>query len=409
MVIVKLNLLVIFAVLFVACRDKKETALPDMRLTLASNDARPRGAKAFRSLTELAFSAFTIETNAKPFDSWHRVFVRDYYQDAPAAYILLSPVVNIQKNEAEELKKFIQRGNLVLLITNSLSRDFEEEFGFGISSNFDQLPGPGYRLTDTYKFLKDTASKDYRGYGYYFYPFGARLDSIAGHVHSVASLNAGKNIDGEVIEIGSGRLILITNAEAFSNYFLLTGNNYQYAMEILSQINVDLSNIFWDEFYRRNMSRPPEDGSIFDAILSNPALRWAFWLLVFLCGIAIFTNLFRRQRVIPLRARNKNTTVEFTQTIAGLYYSKKDNLNIAQKMVRYFLEHIRSVYYIPHQQLDDGFAAVLAGKTNQPLAKTQRLVQRMAAIMSGAEVSDDLLLELNRQLTELAMPQVVDG
>jgi hypothetical protein len=59
---------------------------------------------------------------------------------------------------------------------------------------------------------------------------------------------------------------------------------------------------------------------------------------------------------------------------------------------------------VPHQKLDDEFAAILAGKTNQPVAKTERLVQRMAAIMNGAAVSDDMLLELNRELSSLQKP-----
>jgi hypothetical protein len=213
--------------------------------------------------------------------------------------------------------------------------------------------------------------------------------------------------DAVSVTIGSGKLILVTNAQAFSNYFLLTKNNYEYAVKTLEYLNESPDYVFWDEFYRRNINRPDEDKSIFDAILSIPALRWAFWLLLLFCAIAIFTNMYRKQRVVPVQVPNRNTTVEFTQTIARLYFNKKDNNNIAQKMIQHFLEHIRTNFYVPHQKLDEDFAVILAGKTNQPLPKTERLVQRMAAIMNGAEVSDDMLLELNRQLTELQKPTEV--
>jgi hypothetical protein len=188
---------------------------------------------------------------------------------------------------------------------------------------------------------------------------------------------------------------------------LLTGNNYQYALGLLSYLPSEPDAVYWDEFYRRNLHRGPEDRSILSAILSIPALRWAFWILIALCALAILTNIFRRQRMIPLRVPNRNTTVEFTQTIARLYYNKKDNRNIALKMIQHFMEHIRSQYYIPHQKLDNEFAAVLSGKTNQPVEKAAQLVQQMAAIQNGAAVSDEVLLDLNRQMNDLLKPTVV--
>jgi hypothetical protein len=401
MVVKKTYILLLAVVFLFGCKKRQDDGIPDMTLTLASNDAKPMGGKVFRTLTGETFDGFSIENNARPFDTWYKTFMSDYYQENTSAYILISPYVSARKKEALEMKKFISNGNRMLLITNGLSADFKEVFGIGISKNRDLPPTNLFGLVETTKFLEDTTHKVFRPFSYYFYPFSAKLDTPKGYTFSPASFNAAKSRDGVAIEIGSGQLILVTNAEAFSNYFLLTRNNYQYAMEMLEHLNVELDNIFWDEFYRRNTNRSAEEKSIFDAILSIPSLRWAFWLLLLLCGIAIFTNLFRRQRIVPVKIHNKNTTVEFTQTIAQLYYNKKDNRNIAQKMIQYFLEHIRSSYYIPHQKLDASFAALLAGKTNQPLPKTERLVQRMAAIMNGADVSDDLLLELNRQLAEL--------
>jgi hypothetical protein len=230
------------------------------------------------------------------------------------------------------------------------------------------------------------------------------VDTPKSILRKVISYNADGKPDGWQTKVGSGELILLANAEAFSNYFLLTGNNYQYALGILSYLPEYIEKIYYDEFYRRNTSRQPEDRSIFDAILSQPALRWAFWIILAILALAILTNLFRKQRMIPVRVPNTNTTVAFTETIARLYYNQKDNTNIAQKMIRHFLEHIRSVYYLPHQKLDSEFAVLLAGKTNQPVPKTERLVQRMQAIMNGMEVSDDMLLELNRDLQQLTTP-----
>ncbi|MFN8247216.1 MAG: hypothetical protein U0T56_12660 [Ferruginibacter sp.] len=40
----------------------------------------------------------------------------------------------------------------------------------------------------------------------------------------------------------------------------------------------------------------------------------------------------------------------FTETIARLYLQKKDNKNIADKMIMYFNEFIRTHYFLPVNQ-----------------------------------------------------------
>lgn len=390
-----------------SCKKERAGDLPDMRVTLASNDAAPMGGKVFRNIAGEIFEDFTIENNAQPFDTWYKKFLVDYYQDIGSAYVLVTPFVSAHKAEAERMKDFVSNGNTMLVITDGVSEAFKEVFEVDVMHWPDSVKTNLYGLADTYKFLVDSnfTGAENSKFSYYFTPLTATVDSF-GNSPRVTTLNMAGNTDGIEMEIGTGKLILVTNAEAVSNYFLLTGENYRYAVGLLSHLNFNPDAIYWDEFYRRNLNRLGEDQSVFDAILSNPALRWAFWLLLVLCGIAIITNLFRRQRVIPVRKPNRNTTVEFTQTIARLYYNKGDNRNIALKMIQHFMEHIRNSFYLPHQKLDDAFATVLAGKTNQPVPKTQRLVQRMWNIQQGAEVSDDQLLELNRQLTELLKPSV---
>ncbi|MCU0387662.1 MAG: hypothetical protein MUE71_03545 [Chitinophagaceae bacterium] len=384
------------------CRKEDNSGLPNMTMTLSSSDSKPMGGKVFRNITEELFEYSGIENNARPFSDWFRKFNADYYLDYQAAYILLTPYLSARKKEAENMRRFVDEGNHLLLITDGVSKEFKEVFGLDVKRKTDTMVATNlFGLTDTYKISADsTGSK----YGFFYLPFIRSVDSVEATDIDTMSYNMTGLPDALTIYIGSGKLILVSNAAAFSNYFLLTKNNYEYAVKTLETLNYSPEYVFWDEFYRKNINRPDEDGSIFSAILSVPALRWAFWLLLIFCAIAVFTNMFRRQRVVPVRVPNRNTTVEFTQTIARLYFNKKDNSNIAQKMIQHFLEHIRSSYYVPHQKLDDEFAAILAGKTNQPVAKTERLVQRMAAIMNGAAVSDDMLLELNRELSSLQKP-----
>lgn len=372
-----------------------------MRLTLASNDAKPMGGKVFNSITSYVYYDWEIQYNAQPFDDWYRKYAREHYHENGTAYILISPYLSMRKKEAEDLKKYITRGNTVMVVTDGISDDFKNVFDIAIKRLPFSISKHPFGLAQTFKSLADTTQFDSTRFGYFYNPMTSIIDSVKGDEHTEISKNMLGLRDGIEMSIGSGKLIFITNAEAFSNYFLLTKNNFEYANGLLSYLPTAPDELYWDEFYRRNINRGPEDKSIFSAILAIPALRWAFWILIALCAIAIFTHLFRRQRIIPVRIPNKNTTVEFTQTIARLYFNKKDNRNIALKMIQHFMEHIRSKYYIPHQKFDHDFALVLSGKTNQPISKTTQLVERMQYIHDGAAVSDDDLLKLNRDINEL--------
>ena len=68
-------------------------------------------------------------------------------------------------------------------------------------------------------------------------------------------------------------------------------------------------------------------------ILSQPALKWAWYLL--LAGVLIFIifNLRRTQRPIPILPKNLNTSVEFVKTIGNLYYQEGDIRNLIDKKI----------------------------------------------------------------------------
>nr|MCU0375183.1 hypothetical protein [Chitinophagaceae bacterium] len=216
--------------------------------------------------------------------------------------------------------------------------------------------------------------------------------------HRILSYTEANMPDAIQVEIGNGHLIMVTNAAAFSNYFLLTGKNYRYGLALLSYLNPGADEAIWDGFYLRNQYRAPQDSSVLDVIFSIPQLKRAFWILMALSLLWVFNNLIRRQRIIPVAQLFKNTSVEFTQTIARLYFNRKDNRDIALKMIQYFLEHLRNKHYMPAHQMDADFARLLSGKTNLPLFDAEALTGTMKAIQQGAAVSDEDLLDLNRAI-----------
>ena len=396
--IARWTILLLMLSMFLACKTNDKKSLPDMRVTLASGSSKPMGGKVFSTIAKGQYEDLNIENNPLPFNVWYRKYFNHYTGSTNDVYFLITPKLNAREKEAEEMLRFVKSGNTLFVATNMVSEEFRQAFSLHPTRSDSVFISNNMGLADTY------LRNDSLAFSYYFTPLENKLDTLHTFLHLPIAFNEKKEPTAIQVKMGKGELIMVTNAEALSNYFLLTGNNSEYAIHLLSYVTNAPDAVYWDEFYHRNLNRQPENSSVFDAIFAIPALKWAFWLLVFLCALAIITHMARRQRMIPVRVANKNTTVEFTQTIARLYYNQKDNRNIALKMIQHFLEHIRTQHYLPSQKLNPDFARILAGKTNSDLEKTERLVAKMAAIQDGGSVSDELLLWLNREITDLYNP-----
>jgi len=127
-------------------------------------------------------------------------------------------------------------------------------------------------------------------------------------------------------------------------------------------------------------------------------LLWAFWLTVTGLLLFIFFNIKRKQRAINIIKPNINTTLSFTETVGRLYYQKKDNNHIADKMITYFYEHIRNKYFISTSVINDEFLNSLSGKSGVPKEKAQSLFALIEEIQSGAITDDEKLMRLNSEI-----------
>jgi hypothetical protein len=59
-------------------------------------------------------------------------------------------------------------------------------------------------------------------------------------------------------------------------------------------------------------------------ILSNPALKYAWWVLLGGLALFIFFNAKRKQRIVPIVEPLKNNSVDFVKSIGNLYLQEGD-------------------------------------------------------------------------------------
>ncbi|MBK7883196.1 MAG: hypothetical protein IPJ81_04895 [Chitinophagaceae bacterium] len=159
-------------------------------------------------------------------------------------------------------------------------------------------------------------------------------------------------------------------------------------------------NIYWDNYYNPlNYSKKKKKNfSAFDMIFNNPPLKWAFWLTLLLLLLYVLFQGKRRQRIIENIPPNENTSVTFTETIGRLYLQKKDNHNIAQKMITYFNEHIRNNYFLNAGQFNEEFIATLSRKSGVDKNKIESLYRSIHRVQVSIQVEDFELLSLNEKI-----------
>src|SRR5690606_7585413 len=130
-------------------------------------------------------------------------------------------------------------------------------------------------------------------------------------------------------------------------------------------------------------------------VLSEPALRWAYYLGMGILLSFILFNLRRRQRPIPVVEPPANTSLQFAETVARLYWGQQDHLNLAHKRIAYFLEELRERYQMPAGRQDEAWLQRLARKSGHSTEEVQGLFAYIDRVQQQSALSAQDLLKLN--------------
>lgn len=195
------------------------------------------------------------------------------------------------------------------------------------------------------------------------------------------------------IKWGRGNLIVNSTPMAFTNIYLLSGENNNFVSGLLSYLPND--DIQWSEYYQFGRM---EGRSPLRFILKTPPLKWAYYVALFALLLFIVFEMKRRQRVIPVVKPLENTTLQFVTTIGNLYYQNREHRNIAEKKILFLLDQIRGRYRLSTNALDDEFIIALSKKSGKPEEDIRALFRLINEIRSSEEIGMETLVKLNSQI-----------
>ena len=166
---------------------------------------------------------------------------------------------------------------------------------------------------------------------------------------------------------GKGNFYFHSNPILFTNYFMDKPEGREYAEKTLSYLSE--GNIYWDEFSRIYWNNSHEGGLGGDSplrfILSQPALRWAWYTLLALTLLFIIFYAKRRQRIIPVTIPNENTSLEFVKIIARLGFLEKQHQGVCRQKMQVFMLFLRNKYKVKSTlpQVSDEFIKTVSMKS----------------------------------------------
>jgi len=390
-------LLLSITVVFVSsCRFKTARGtikIPRLTPKYSYKDKEPMGSfVAYHYLNSLFNNGITDVTNK----SFSKLRYEINYNKS--LYIIVAKSVFMNRLDLESMMNYVSNGNTLFISADYIDQKLLDTLGVKATFDFSS-----FLMRDEYQMEKNdtwvSLNNDAKKYGFYFVPFDNRITEYDTTATQLLGSNEDQRPNFIAVNHGQGKFVFHMAPAAFSNYFLLTKSNREYLEKTFSYFDPKINSVYWDNYYRSKRSTE-DDFSVFNFFKKHPPLLYAF--LIVLGGLSLFIAFGgkRRQRFIPEKIPNTNTTVSYTETIGRLYLQKKDNRNIALKMFTYFLEYVRNHYYLNTQTLNNEFAESLSRKSGVPEERVKRLLQLMDDADRSDSISDMRLLELHNHLQE---------
>lgn len=380
-------------VLFSACLSGgSNRRLPSLVESYSKLDKKPFGADiAYRQISAI-YKNNTLRTKKQNFkNTWQNI------SDTGALYICIASKLYVNEEEVDAMMAYVHAGNNLFISAGLIDELLLAKIGcHEMYSNpvFEKINGIMQNTA-----VSSILQPDFK-WAYYYYPFQNYFTELNNRNTRVLGYNDSKLPNSIVHFYGKGKLFLQCEPRAFSNYFLLNENNYKYVINAFAFTQSTPEHVYWDDHYNKIKSRKNTDKgfSSFSEIMKHPPLKMAFWLSLLLLLLYILFGGKRVQRIIQQLKPNENTSVTFTETIGRLYLQKKDNKNIADKMITYFNEYIRNTYFLNTNHVNDDFIAMLSRKAGVEKEKVDTLYRTITAAHNSDVVNDYQLLSLHEQM-----------
>ncbi|MEM7571406.1 MAG: DUF4350 domain-containing protein [Bacteroidota bacterium] len=295
--------------------------------------------------------------------------IADLEPDGNDNYIYVGRSMFLDEDDVTALLKFVGVGNNAFLFLEAIPEDlqyhlFSSDCFYSLGAQQLYNDPAAYRLRDSVDFNLSESSllpDGLRTCHIYKYKASRRnwrsfnYQALCDEAYGTESLGyidpGGTNFVRHAY--GKGEIFVHIEPILFTNYYLVDSSRYRYAEGVLSYANP--GTFYWDE-YSRSYRPPPRqrdpyapDGGrqllggnhTLSYILEQPALSFAWYLLLFGLLLFLLFRAKRTQRIIPIKHPKENASLQYVDTIARLSLQNANHAQLARrelKVLRHFLQ-----------------------------------------------------------------------
>lgn len=202
------------------------------------------------------------------------------------------------------------------------------------------------------------------------------------------------------VKYGKGTILLHSNPALFTNIQMDKPEIFDYANKVLVQLDYD--KVYWDELRFQFLNTNNDNGfsseSYFKHIFENRALKTAFYFLLFGLLFFLLFGMKRRFNTIAIVEPLTNSSIEFSKTIARLYWLNPDHKKMANLKVKMFLSEIRNRYGLSTHKLDDEFREKFMAKSGVGERHVKRLFDAYIQVQKKVQIHEDLLIQISESI-----------
>ncbi|NIJ44199.1 hypothetical protein FHR24_000638 [Wenyingzhuangia heitensis] len=308
------------------------------------------------------------------------------------------------KISTKKLLKFIGNGNIAFVSANEFSKTLLDSLGIlksKKSKNSINTPYLKLYLNNTTDTLKIATKLKY---SQTYFKDSIPVKSL-GKV-SYTTKDSVVNTFSNFIEIPykKGFFYLYTQPDVFTNYHLLAIPNTDYINQVLSYLpkkvttaNTNTQTIYFESNFKGD---PDLANSPLRFIKKQKELYFAWILILVAIALFLLINAKRKQKIIPIIPKVRNTSLDFVETIATLY-EEADNFQpmIVQK-INIFYKNIRQKHNIITDNTNEKLAKQLSLKSGYDAQKTKELIRFINVLKQRNSSSITLLKKLNKEIED---------
>jgi len=355
----------------------------DWQLSYSGDDSIPYGCKILVEQLEKVNPEANFYINNKPVYNYSEAIY------GTSEFVFINQKFTPDKLDWNSLLERVSEGAYVFIAASELSENVMDSLQF----DYDEFVVFDYTLDQLrLNFVNDELKTD-SGYVFskayqkcYFTDFDTLSTTILG-------IDEENRVNFIKVDYGEGAFYLNLNPLAFTNFNMLEESNYEYAFKALSYL--EGYNIVWDEYYKE---KPRPSTSAVRYILSEEGLRFAWYLALSGLLLYIVFGAKRKQRIIPVFEPPTNTTISFINTIGALYFKRKNHRDIAQKKYNYFLEFLRSRYYIDTSVDEKVLIEEISQKLEIPERSLKKLFSQVQRLKMNASYTEEDLEQFTKNI-----------